>query len=214
MNYLFCGSDIQVKTDRLNKIKKSFLTPNLENFNFEVFYAKEIRDKSVFEEAFLRYPVKSKARVILIKEIDKLSSAIQDFLVDYLKKPYKHLVLILETEKSFNLKDALFSRLKGLVEVEKSYPVKSLNSFDLYHAIEARRPDKALEILARILEFNKPPVILGGIAGYFKKSFARKDTKIKILLQALLEADMKLKTSSIRPEFILERLIVRLCLID
>jgi len=214
MNYLFCGPDIQVKIGRLNKIKKAILTPELENFNFEILYSKEIHDKLALQEAFSRYPLKSKARIILIKEIDKLTSEIEDFLAEYLKNPYKHLILILETEQDFNPRDSFLSRLKGLVELESSEPGKSLNSFDLYRAIEARRPDKALEILAQIPEINKPPVILGGIAGYFKKRFANKDKKLTILLQALLEADIKLKTSSIRPEFILERLIVRICLID
>jgi DNA polymerase III delta subunit len=214
MDYLFCGQDSNSKNDQIEKIKRSFFSSALDNFNFEVFYSDEIRDKKTLEEAFLRLPVKSKARIVLIREIDKLSNSLKEFVSAYLKKPQKNIVLILETSKDFNLKDEFLAGIKGFIKLFESKKDKVFNSFDLYRAVEARRPDRALEVLSKIQETNKPPIILGGIAGYFKKRFSREDKKLRLLLQALLEADIQLKSSSVKQELVLEKLIVRICLID
>ena len=214
MDYLFCGQDSNSKNDQIEKIKRSFFSSALDNFNFEVFYSDEIRDKKTLEEAFLRLPVKSKARIVLIREIDKLSNSLKEFVSAYLKKPQKNIVLILETYKDFNLKDEFLAGIKGFIKLFESKKDKVFNSFDLYRAVEARRPDRALEVLSKIQETNKPPIILGGIAGYFKKRFSREDKKLRLLLQALLEADIQLKSSSVKQELVLEKLIVRICLID
>ncbi len=214
MDYLFCGQDSNFKNDQIEKIKRSFFNSALENFNFEVLYSDEIRDKKTLEEAFSRLPVKSKARIVVIREIDKLSSSLKEFVSTYLKKPKKNIVLILETSKNFNLKDEFLAGIKGFVKLFESKKDKVFNSFDLYRAVEARRPDRALEVLSKIQETNKPPVILGGIAGYFKKRFSHEDKKLRLLLQALLEADIQLKSSSVKQELVLEKLIVRICLID
>lgn len=215
MNFLICGQDDEFKDIQIDKIKSNCLTKKLESFNFEFFYAEDIHEKKSLQEAFLRLPVDSKKRIILIKEIGKLKPTIKEFLIDYLEKPFEHLVLILETKNNLHPKDNFLKQIIGnlkTIESRRSYPV---SSFDLYRAIENRKPDKALVVLSEILtKSNKPYFILGGIADYFKRRFAFNDRRMHFILETLLEADIKLKTSSIQPEFILERLIVKMCLIE
>ena len=58
MVYLLIGQDIAAKEIFFKKIKQEFLPPELQDFNLDTLYAKEVNLKDI-QERFLSIPLKS-----------------------------------------------------------------------------------------------------------------------------------------------------------
>ena len=66
MVYLFIGQDSPAKDIELNRIKKEFLSKELEEFNLDILYAESLALKGL-QEKLLALPVKSLKRILVIK---------------------------------------------------------------------------------------------------------------------------------------------------
>lgn len=209
MIYLFVGEDEFSKDIRLQKIKQGFFLPQFESFNFEILYAKEL-DLRTFQEKLLQLPVKAKQRLILIKDAPKLKVDIKEYLLSYLKKPFAHVVLILDARR-IDRRDSFFNQISSLGKIINFRESIELNAFTLARQIFQRRIKLALKLLRQLLlRGEKPEKILGALRYQLHKERLDSQERKKKLLD-LLYCDIDIKTGRLKPELALERLLVRLC---
>jgi DNA polymerase III delta subunit len=77
--------------------------------------------------------------------------------------------------------------------------------------IESKRPDYALRTLSQLLKNGeKPERILGGLRYSFQRG-PHTPLEIRKAIKLLLNCDITIKTGRLKPEFALERLVVKLC---
>ncbi len=212
MNFLLIGEDEFSKDEYIANIKKEAFKKEFEGFNFDCLYAQEIKDKHSLQESFLRLPQGSTKRVILIKNVERLRKDIEDCIKSYLKNPFKHLVLILESRNGLKWDSINSLRDFKAINFKKS---RVSNGLDLNKAIANRRPDLAVKILSDLIkDGQKPHFILGGILGYIRKrldSLGKK--RASIALNCILRTDLEIKTGKLQPEYAIEKLLVQLCLV-
>ena len=82
MVYLFVGGDPLSKDIKLAKIKEEFLTPDTQDFNLDVIYAKET-DLRNLQEKVLTLPVKAKKRIIVVKDAHCLKDDMREFIFKF-----------------------------------------------------------------------------------------------------------------------------------
>jgi len=209
MVYLFLGEDSLSKDARLKRIKEEFLAKDIEDFNLDTVYGKEV-DLLTLQEKLLGFPVKSKKRILLIREAQELKGAIKEFILQYVKKPHPQLVLVLDITKH-EAKDEFVPRIARYSQVCRFKESARVDTFALSRQIGVNRPSYALGMLSRLLEGGqKPEMILGGLRYTFER-----DTVDPLMarrrLKLLLHCDIDIKTGRLKPAFALERLVVKLC---
>ncbi|MDD5119944.1 MAG: hypothetical protein PHR84_01365 [Candidatus Omnitrophica bacterium] len=207
--YLFIGSDAAAKETQLKKIKQESLPKELQDFNLDTLYAKEITLKDI-QERFLAIPLKSSKRIIVIKDAHSLDEASRDFFLSYSKKPHKQLVLVLDFEY-YDYKDKLIKGISPHARTLRFKETVNPDTFALSRQIELRKTDISLRLLNQLLKNGEAPErILGGLRYSWEKhgvegSAARRKLKL------ILGCDIEIKTGRIPPAFALEKLVVSLC---
>ncbi|MDO8489433.1 MAG: hypothetical protein Q7S42_04915 [Candidatus Omnitrophota bacterium] len=209
MVYLLIGQDILAKEIQLKKIKQEFLSKELQDFNLDTLYAKEITLRDI-QERLLAIPLKSAKRIIVIKEAHSLDKESCDFLLAYSKKPHKQLVLVFDFQQ-YDYKDEFIKGISMRASVMRFKETVNPDTFVLNKQIELRRTDFALRILDQLLKNGEVPErILGGLRyAWEKQDMAALGTKRKLKL--LLNCDIEIKTGRLKPAFALEKLVVSLC---
>lgn len=209
MVYLFIGEDSLSKDIKLERIKQEFLPPVEKNFNLDVLYAKEL-DLLTLQERIRTLPLKSKKRIIVIKDAQRLGDNIKKFILDYVKHAPPSVILVLDISQK-NYKDEFISHLCRYAQVCRFRESVQLDTFALAHPIETKRLDFALRLLSQLLkDGEKPERILGGLRYIWERdSISGIETRKR--LKALLDCDIDIKTGRLRPDFALEKLVVRLC---
>jgi len=207
--YLLIGSDVIAKESQLKKLKQELLSSQLQDFNLDKLYAKEIDLKDI-QERFLAIPLNSQRRIIVIKGADYLNAEAQEFFLSYSKKPHQQLVLILDYEH-YDYKDGFIKAITRYSRVIRFKETVNPDTFALSRQIELKKTDSALRILSQLLKNGEVPErILGGLRYAWEKSgiegaLARKKLKF------LLNCDIEIKTGRLPPAFALEKLVVSLC---
>ncbi len=210
-NFLLIGEDEISKDRKIETIKKSLFKDRTEEFNLSVFYSKELT-LARLKEAINRLPCFSAKRLIIIKDILHLSPALKTYLVSYLKSPYKHVIVILESS-SISGKDTFMTSIMPLVQVFRFKTQRQANVFDLGKMIIQGKITIALKTLSRLLDEEKEPVrILGGLFWQWQKerqqlSLSQQKRQLKIFL----DTDMDIKSGRLKPGLALELLVINLC---
>ncbi len=152
--YLFVGQDSPSKDKIIAKIKEEHLPKNLEDFNFDRLYAADLTLKGL-QEKLLCLPAGSAKRVIIVNNAQKLSEEIKKFIGDYVRKPQKHVILILDIDKA-EAKDGFVNSLAGY---STSYIREEarLDTFTLLRQIELRKPGSSLKVLRQLLDKGERP---------------------------------------------------------
>ncbi len=209
MVYLLIGQDSQAKETFLKKIKQEFLSPDLQDFNLDRLYAKEITLKDI-QERLLAIPLKSAKRIILIKDAHSLDRESRDFLLSYSKKPQKEVILVFDFEE-YDYKDEFIKGVSAQASVMRFKERVNPDAFFLNRQIELRKTGPALRVLNQLLINGEAPErILGGLRyAWEKQGLASSDARRKLRL--LLNCDLEIKTGRLRPAFALEKLVVSLC---
>lgn len=206
--HLFAGEEPFSKDASLKRLIQEHLTPELEKFNLDILYAKELKLQDL-QERLLCLPVKAKKRIIVIRGAEALKSEIKEFILEFVRIPAAHAILVLDV----NRMDADGKFTKALVryaQVSRFREKFIADTFGLGRAIESRRPDEALRILSNLLENGKKPEwILGGLRYVFQKD-TLSAPKRKSRLKLLLACDVDIKTGRVPPDFAMERLVVKL----
>lgn len=209
MDYLFIGEDSFSKDIKLGRIKQDILPGEVEKFNFDCLYAREL-DLLKLQEALLRLPVKAKKRLILIREADKLKENIKEYLIRYFKKPLAHVLLILDLSQ-WNRDDSFLRSISKYITTVRFKEKETLNAFRLSQEIDRRKINSSLKVLNLLLrDGERPERIMGGLRYYWQKGYLPYQEKNRRLM-LLLNCDSDIKTGKLKPGFALERLIVSLC---
>jgi DNA polymerase III delta subunit len=212
--YLFIGQNDFSKNDsskdaKLKEIKKSLLSPALENFNLDTLYAKGLELKEL-QEKLLCLPVKTKKRLLIIKDAQALKEEVRDFLLEYIKKPPSHLVLILDSGH-YDPKDNFIQQLARLAQTFRFKEELRIDAFALGRQIELGRADYALRVLNQLLkEGEKPERILGGLRHSLLR-MGGSPIEMRRRLKILLGCDIEMKSGRLKPAFALEKAAVALC---
>lgn len=207
--YLLIGQDSLSKDVKIQGIKEEVLTSDTADFNLDLLHGRDIGLKGL-QEKLLSLPFKASRRVVVIRQADELKPEIKDFIVAYVRKPYPSVLLIIDIEH-FSPKDNFAAGVAQHAQVVSFKESQRLDAFMLGRQIDAGRPGYALATLHQLLQNGeKPERILGGLR------HAMEAARVSVLetrrrLKALLVCDTDIKTGKLRPDFALERLVVKLC---
>jgi len=206
--YLLVGQDSSAKDVMLERLKKEFLPADLEKFNFDILYARELSLK-ILQERLLELPVKSKKRLVLIKGAGQIKTDCKEFLLSYCRKPPANIILVLDTDKS-DPRDEFINNFARHAQVSRFQEKARLDTFMLSRRITSNQAAEALGILRQLLENGeKPERILGGLRySCEKESSSLQETKRRMKL--LINCDIEIKTGRVKPDFALEKLVVSL----
>jgi len=209
MVYLLIGQDIAAKETQLKKIKQEFLPLQLQDFNLDTLYAKEIILKDI-QERFLSIPLKSAKRIIVIKDAHLLDKESRDFLLAFSKKPHQQLVLVLDFAQ-YDYKDEFIKGIGAHARLLRFKETVNPDTFSLNRQIELRKTDSALRLLNQLLKNGEAPErILGGLRYAWEKQDIQ-SLGARRKLKLLLGCDLEIKTGRLKPAFALEKLVISLC---
>jgi len=209
MVYLLIGQDIQAKETHLKKIKQEFLSKDLQDFNSDTLYAKEITLKDI-QERILAIPLKSPKRLIVVKDAQSLEVNIRNFLFTFAERPQKQLILVLDFEH-YDYKDEFVKKISVSAKVVRFKETVLPDAFVLSRQIELKKADSALRILEQLLKNGEAAErILGGLRYAWEKQDVN-GIQARKKLKLLLNCDIEIKTGRLAPAFALEKLVVGLC---
>ncbi len=209
MVYLFIGEDCLAKDIQIKRIKQEFLTKELESFNLDILYAKELNLKGL-QERLLCLPVKSTQRIIVIKGAQVLKEEIKEFISKFVIKPQRQIILVLDINEQ-DRRDEFIARISRYVKIYRFQETKRPDTFTLSRWITLKKPDYALRILSELLkDGERPERILGGLRYVWEKDSAS-GYEMGKRLKLLLNCDIDMKTGRLKPALALEKLVLSLC---
>jgi len=210
--YLFIGQDSLSKDIQLKRIKEQFLAQKIEDFNLDILYAKELNLLEL-QERLLSLPLKAKKRIIVIKDAQRLKENIKEFILKYFQNPQPKILLVLD----INRQDPKDEFIKNITRFSKTFRFREtphLDAFTLTRSIRLKNMDYSLRLLNQLLKNGeKPERILGGLRYAWERDILNPLQRRK-RLKLLLNCDIDIKTGRLKPDFALERLVVRLCGFD
>jgi len=207
--YLLIGQDIASKEAQLKKLKQEFLPPQVQDFNLDTLYAKEISLKDI-QERILSIPLKSAKRIMVIKDAQLLDEESRDFLLAFSKKPHQELILVLDFAQ-YDYKDEFIKKIGSWASCLRFKETVNPDTFTLNRQIELRKAVSALSLLDQLLKNGEAPErILGGLRYAWEKQDIQSAVSRK-KLKLLLNCDLEIKTGRLKPAFALEKLVVSLC---
>jgi len=210
MIYLFVGDDPLSKESKLNKIKEELLPFQTRDFNFDMIYGREAGLRPLQEKMLMLPAAGAKTRVVVIKDADQLKDDIRGFILQYARQKNHPVTLILDMARAEG-KDAFVKDLSRHAQVVRFKDVVKADAFVLSRQIDAQKTSFALKTLNQLLEDGeKPERIIGGLRYAMERSGIY-SPQAKKKLKALLNCDIDIKTGRLRPDFALEKLVIKLC---
>ncbi|MBU1726099.1 MAG: hypothetical protein KJ880_00485 [Candidatus Omnitrophica bacterium] len=209
MVYLFLGQDSPAKDIQLKKIRQEFLARGTEQFNTDTLYSKELNLKGL-QEKLLCLPANNAKRIVVIKSAENLKEELRQFILGFVKKPYKEIVLVLDIG-DYQKRDGFVNQVQRHAKVFRFKEAIRVDAFTLSRWIALKKADYALKVLNQLLkEGERPERILGGLRyAWEKESASPLETKKRLKL--LLNCDIEIKTGRLKPAFALEKLVISLC---
>ncbi|MDY7033444.1 MAG: DNA polymerase III subunit delta, partial [Thermodesulfobacteriota bacterium] len=119
--YYLHGDETYLIEDALKNIEKKIITPDLKDFNYEIFYGGNDTASQMISAA-QTVPVMSKKRCIVIKHADKLSSEDLKQFTSYISKPSSFSCLVFISEKIDERKKFFADFKKRGVIVQLNHP--------------------------------------------------------------------------------------------
>lgn len=209
MVYLFIGSDTLSKDTQLKKIRQQFLTKDTEQFNLDILFAKDLTLKGL-QERLLSLPVNAGKRVVIIKDAQNLKEEAREFVLKYVKAPFKQVIFVLDIIQEAK-KDSFVNSLKNHAKTIRFASAKAPDAFTLSRSIELKKADYALKILNQLLKAGeRPERILGGLRYAWEKE-GRDLAEMKRRFKLLLNCDIEIKRGRLKADFALEKLVINLC---
>jgi len=209
MVYLFIGEDILSKNIKINQLRQELFAKDIEQFNLDILYAKDLTLTSL-QERLLCLPVKAQKRLIIIKDAQNLKEDIRAFILKVAKNSLPKVILLLDIERK-DRDGEFINRIQELAKIFQFRESAHLDTFALSRQIELRKPDYALRLLNQLLRNGeRPERILGGLR-YSLERNTNNLLEINQRLKLLLNCDLDIKTGRLKPNFALERLVIRLC---
>jgi DNA polymerase III delta subunit len=212
MIYLLLGEDSSAKRKKIDDIKSSILpSDDAVKFDYELLHGAKL-DPVVLKKALLALPAVAKARLILIRTIEKLNAQNKDIILDFIRGDNPHAALVLDSvETSF--KGEFFRDCLSAAEVLRfGQKGKKNDIWGVTKAIESRNSGEALRVLNTLLEDGDSPLrIMGGLVWFWGSLRNRVSANsFKKGLLVLQEADLNIKRSRLKPEYAVEIAVTKL----
>ncbi|MEK7727103.1 MAG: DNA polymerase III subunit delta [candidate division KSB1 bacterium] len=115
--YFFSGEEAGLIDEGVQVLLDKLLTPDMRDFNYDLLYANEVTAKRVLDIA-RSYPMMTAYRVVLVREVHKMSPNDLNGLAEYVKKPSPSTYLILTQRDKSSTKKGLEAIRKAGVYVE------------------------------------------------------------------------------------------------
>lgn len=96
--YFFCGEEDYLKQEAILLLKEMLIASSAQDFDFGLLYAEDTPAREVVSLAET-YPLMSKKRLIVVKDIDRFTENELKEIIKYLKKPVFSTCLVLVSEK-------------------------------------------------------------------------------------------------------------------
>ncbi|MFQ5864902.1 MAG: DNA polymerase III subunit delta [bacterium] len=109
--YFLYGKEDYFIEDALNRLIDAACDSATKDFNLDVFYGNEVEGAKIFDAAS-SYPMLADTRVVVVKEVDKLSASGLELLNKYLDKPASSTILVIISGKS-GLRNKAISNIKS-----------------------------------------------------------------------------------------------------
>lgn len=210
MIYLLVGEDEPKKAEKIQSLKKQLLNPKVEQFNFDIFYGRELT-LPLFQEALSRLPVSASSRLLVIKDALGLKEGPREYFLSRLKSLPGSLVIIMDVSAIPREENLFLGQIRKAAKTFNFTSGQDANAFTLARALENRQSGSALNILSDLLrQGERPERILGALRSQLTRCAGAKERLRRIAL--LLEADLNVKTGRLKPaQLALEALVVKLC---
>ena len=117
--FLFIGNDKYLKEDALKSLKSTLPEKFLHGSDQIIFYGGELDEREVFDH-LNSIPLLSDKRLVVIRDVEKVSDEFKASLIKYIKKPSKSAYLILDAQNYSVLKD--YDEVLNLINVRKLDP--------------------------------------------------------------------------------------------
>jgi len=210
--FLFAGEDSFSKDIKLKKLRQEAFPKEVEQFNLDILYAKELNLRDL-QEKILCLPVRAKKRLIVIKDAEGLKEDIQEFIIKFLKNPSPWVILVLDINR-LDSKNEFINCLTRYGQVYHFQEATRIDTFTLSRSIEQRHADYSLRLLHQLLRNKeRPERILGGLRYSWERNITNPLERRK-RLKLLLNCDIDIKTGRLKPQFALEKLVVNLCALN
>ncbi|MDD4940328.1 MAG: hypothetical protein PHS64_07745 [Candidatus Omnitrophica bacterium] len=207
--YLVTGQDAPAKDKVLSEIKAQYLSADTAQFDLDILYARDINLKGL-QERLLYHAASSGRRIVVIKQAGALKKDCKEYLERYARSPDPGVILVIDMAE-FDRKDRFCAAMAACAAVRQFRQDAYSSAFGLVDEIRAGRTAHSLKLLHQLLKKGqKPEMILGAL----RAGLTRNQTNIGLmrrLNRSLLECDLLIKTSGLKPSFALERLVVSLC---
>ncbi|MDP1854171.1 MAG: hypothetical protein Q8L26_08245 [Candidatus Omnitrophota bacterium] len=207
--YLIIGDNEILKLNKIESLKKEILSGTANEFNLEILFAEELNLKTL-EEALLRLPIKTDRRMLILRNLEDLSKDCRQKIIAYVNKPHPWITLVLEGD----ITDKEAGQVAACAQIFRFSKVRPPDVFALGRAIDNKNQALALGILSDLMvRGERPQKIMGGLIWHWENTKRRlSPEKIKEGFEVLLEADLNIKLSRLKPNIALELLVVKLCL--
>jgi DNA polymerase III delta subunit len=207
--YLVTGQDVPAKDKVLKEIKSKYLAASTEQFNLDTLYARDVTLEDL-QEKLLYLAVSAGCRMVVIKQASSLPKECKEYIEKYVQAPHPAVILVLDMDV-FDRKDRFSMAVFAHATTRQFQQEASRSTFALADHILAGKTAASLTLLHQLMKAGqKPEFILGGLRSGLSRNTA--DTAyMRRLNRLLLECDLAIKASALKPSFALERLVVSLC---
>lgn len=113
---LFAGEEDFLKGQELSRIKAELFKRDEVNLNYDIFYGREADGEKIIECVRTR-PLLSSRRLVVIKDIEQLSSFNKELLLNYCSHPSQFTLLILETRQKNTNRDKFLTSISQYARV-------------------------------------------------------------------------------------------------
>jgi len=215
MHYLFLGDDSVSKEQRILAFRKKFF-PSLDavRFDCDTFSASKVSAEEL-KKSLLALPAMGPSRLVIVREIEKLKAEQQRILKEFFESGEGHTTVVLEGD--CGLKDKFVQAIRSFVTVEEALAAKeTVNVFDVTRLMASFRQAEMMTALHQVLDTGAHPLqIMGGLT-WFWGNKARSRVSRQRFEKGLLflqEADLNIKRSKLPPDYALELLVTKLCVL-
>jgi len=115
--YFFSGEETGFIDEGVELLCRKLVTPEIRDFNFDVFYGSETNAARVIDSA-MKYPLMASHRVILLRDVQKMSPGDLEALATYAAKPSRTTYLIVTQRDKESRKKGLDALRKASAYVE------------------------------------------------------------------------------------------------
>lgn len=130
--FLLCGPEAFLKEEEINRLREAVRSKDAKTLNHEVFYGED--SKLDFKTALNTGSFFNEKKLVVIKNVDRLSASGKKGLKSYLEKPNPQTLLVLESAQ-YHFQNDFLSTLARYAKVIKC---NKLNSAALYNWIYKR----------------------------------------------------------------------------